>query len=116
MNLYNFYSEPKELNGYEDQIYFFPYMAFVALKTDKNRNDRDRLEDTIAKYKQYSYNYALRIIKKPFPKGEDAIAKDAWLSLNYARNVLKGPFPKGEEAIKNSEFWDRYQYFLKGLK
>ena len=73
-------------------------------------------ENSIAKNPYYAYVYSKYILNKPFPKGEDAISRRGDLAYKYARNVLKGPFPKGEETIKNSEFRDRYQYFLKELK
>jgi len=67
-----------------------------------SENDIQKLEDIIKEDRDLSYNYALNVIKSPFPKGEDAIAKNSDDSLNYAEKVIKGPFPKGEDVISES--------------
>ncbi|MEM4460769.1 MAG: hypothetical protein QXY70_01365 [Nanopusillaceae archaeon] len=66
-------------------------------------------EDVIAKDPQYSYLYAFDVIGGPWPKGEDAIAQDPCWSFHYALNVIKGPWPKGEDAITQSAYFS-YQY------
>ena len=38
------------------------------------------------------YEYAKKVLKGPFPKGEATIAKNPEYSYAYARDVLKGPF------------------------
>ena len=144
MNLYEFYSNPEELNGYEDRVYHIPELAYKTIfSNQKNKYDIKRLEDAISKKAKYSYEYAKDELGGPFPKGEDAIAKSHWYSFAYARYVLKGPFPKGEDAIAkddcyafkyaidvlkgpfprgekiikyHSEYWDEYQQFLERLK
>ena len=98
MNLYNFYKNPEELNGYEDRIYHVPVLAFVELLSKSKAKDKDKLEDAVAKSPEWSSKYAQRT-NKPFPKGEDAIGKNAMYSFEYARDILDGPFPKGEDAI-----------------
>jgi len=66
---------------------------------------KDEWEDIIATNPTYSYRYAEKVLKGPFPKGEDSIAKDYWCSYYYAYEVLKGPFPKGEDVIaKNPNY------------
>ena len=143
MNLYKFYSNPEELNGYEDRIYYVPRLAFEALEENPNREDKNRLEDGITKNPKYAFIYADSVLHAPFPKGEDAIAKSGYYSYWYAREILKGPFPKGEDVIakdaerscryavyilkgpfpkgedvmrQNISVWDKYRQFLKGLK
>jgi hypothetical protein len=51
---------------------------------------------------EFSYHYALDVIKAPFPKGEHAIAQSPVFSYLYALRILKAPFPKGEHAIAQS--------------
>jgi lambda repressor-like predicted transcriptional regulator len=60
---------------------------------------KDEWEDIIAQDGKWSYWYAYKVLKGPFPKGEDAISKNPWSSYVYAFNVIKGPWPKGEDAI-----------------
>jgi hypothetical protein len=56
-------------------------------------------EKTIAEDDCYSYYYALNVLRGRFILGEEAIAKDAELSRLYANYVLKDPFPLGEPNI-----------------
>lgn len=143
MNFYKFYKNPEDLNGYEDRIYYVPQSAYEALKDNPNSEDKDRLENAIAKSAKYSCEYAISVLKGPFPKGENAIAKDSFYSVRYTKKILQAPFPKGEDAIakdaqysfeyakyvlkkafpkgeeaiaKDDWYWDIYQQFLKGLK
>lgn len=44
-------------------------------------------------------NYAIRVIKGPWPEAEDTFASTGMLAYRYAANVLKGRFPKGEKEI-----------------
>ena len=115
MNLYNFYKNPKELNGYKDRIYFIPTEAYDVLMLSKNKElkDRDKLEKCISSDAALSFYYANHLLQRPFPKGEDAIAKNINFAYRYANEVLKGPFPKGEDTI--SEFPEQsfhYAYFV----
>ena len=57
------------------------------------------LEPIIITDPEYSYFYAINIIKGPFKKGEDIISKDSTRSYQYARDIKKGRFPKGEKSI-----------------
>ena len=49
----------------------------------------------VGKY-EYSYRYALNIIKGPWKKGEDIISKYPEFSYQYARDVIKRPWPKAK--------------------
>lgn len=68
-----------------------------------SKNDIQKLEDIIKNNSQYSYDYAEKILKGPFPKGENIISKNPFLSIDYSINVLKGPFPKGENIISENQ-------------
>ena len=59
-------------------------------------------ENLISKDPERSYDYAKNVIKGRFPEGEDAIAKDGRIAFLYARDIIKGPFPKGEDMIAKS--------------
>jgi hypothetical protein len=109
MNLYKLHSNPESLLGYEEAMKD-PEMAWG---THENNHDKLReLEDTWTKSAQYSYWYALYILKDRFPQGEDVIATDARYSCWYAEHVLKPlgirGFPKGEDAIVTSA---QYSYW-----
>ena len=118
MNLYKFYKNPEELNGYEDRIYYVPQLAYEALINDDHRKDKDALENAVAKSAKYSVDYAWHVnrrFNKAFTEGEDTIAKDPWQSYMYAYRVLRGSFPKGENAIaKDAE--NSYLYAVEILK
>ena len=74
---------------------------------------KDEWEDIIAQDPLISYNYASRVLKRPFPKGEDIIAQDPYASYHYAKDVLKGPFPKGEDIIATNR--DLSYYYAKKI-
>ena len=138
MNLYKFYKNPEELNGFSQRIYYVPQLAYEILINDGYRGEKNALEKAVSKSAKYSleyarhvkrlynrmftegeeaiakdpwqsYLYAYTVLKGPFPKGEDAIAKDAENSYLYAVEILRGPFPKGEEAMKKEQgLWNEY--------
>jgi hypothetical protein len=72
-------------------------------------------EKTIAEDDCYSYYYALNVLRGRFILGEEAIAKDAEYSYLYAADILKGPFPLGEKAIAQVAYCS-YCYALYVLK
>ena len=101
MNLYKFHTNPESLYGYEKAIERVPAAAWG---THENNHDKLReLENLWTKSAEYSYRYALYILKDRFPQGEDVIATNAEFSYLYAAAVLKPRgiigFPKGEDAI-----------------
>lgn len=111
MNFYNFYNNPKELNGYNDKVYHVPALAFEELKLRNGRYDDDvnKLVSTLAKSAEYSYRFAHEIENDAFLAGEAAIARSAQYSFEYAKYVLFGRFKKGEPAIiKNPEYAFEY--------
>ena len=69
---------------------------------------KDEWEDIIAQDFYASYQYAERVLKGAFPKGEDAIAYSSEYSYWYAKDILQGPFPKGENAIAR---YAKYSYW-----
>lgn len=56
-----------------------------------------------------AYDYALNVLKAPFPLGEIAIATDALYSYLYALTILKAAFPEGEKAIATSSSNEKYR-------
>jgi hypothetical protein len=74
------------------------------------------LEDIISTSPQYSYYYALNIIRGPWEEGKDIISKHPYWSYKYARNIIKGPFEKCHHIIFNSEYKENYIHFLKRKK
>jgi lambda repressor-like predicted transcriptional regulator len=72
-------------------------------------------EKAIAESPDYSYWYASDILQGLFPKGEDAIAESPKYAYLYAKNIIKGRWPKGEKAIaKDPEY--AYRYALEVIK
>ena len=103
MNLYNLHSNPESLDFYEKVTETNP--DFFWEKYKKNKEELKKREKYIAKSTQYSYYYALDVLKGPFPTGEEAIAKNAGYAYDYAKDALKGPFPAGEAAIAKDEYF-----------
>lgn len=66
-------------------------------------------EALIATSVEDAYRYAMSILKAPFPLGEPVIATSAEYSYYYAESILKAPFRLGEVAIAtNAEYSYRY--------
>jgi len=79
------------------------YFAKEELKRPWSKGSEG--EKKISWYADWSYKYAIDVIKGPFELGEKSIAKDPAFSAKYARHILKGRFPAGEEAIAKSPKW-----------
>lgn len=125
MNLYSLHKNAKELHRYKDAD-----THVLSLFWDKYKNkpgERQKIENTealkqrediIAKSAQHSYEYAVDVIRAPFPKGEKAIATSARYSAKYAENVLdrfirQNHFRQGEEAISKDAFYStEYALFV----
>ena len=56
-------------------------------------------EDAISKSSEYSYLYALDVIKGRWEPGEDAIMKDSGRAVSYAHHFLCGRWKAAEKAI-----------------
>lgn len=61
-----------------------------------------QLEPSLAENSKTAYEYALHVIKGPWPEGESAIAAHGQYACLYAINILKDRFPAGEDAIERS--------------
>jgi len=57
------------------------------------------LESIIANDPDYSYYYALHIIKGRFIEGERSITTDLICSYRYARDILKRRWKRGEKIL-----------------
>jgi lambda repressor-like predicted transcriptional regulator len=79
-----------------------PYLTYRYAKDIVKGKIKEEWEDIIAQNSNVSRDYAIEVLKGPFPKGEDAIAQDPYSAYQYARYALHKPFPKGEDAIANS--------------
>ena len=55
----------------------------------------------------YSYYYALIVLKGRFEKGEDIISKHPCYSYFYALDILKGRFEKGEDVISQNVYYSK---------
>ena len=64
----------------------------------------------IAKDAQWSYHYALYVLKAAWPEGEAAIATKSAVAYHYAKEVLEAPFPLGEKVIaKDGVYYKQYR-------
>lgn len=89
LNLYKFYDQPEELDGYEIKDTFLPEIVVPECVNTKKRVE---------------------------PWVEKIIAMDSLTSVTYAREVLKRRWPEAEEEIKKwPGEWKRYQAFLAEL-
>jgi hypothetical protein len=111
IDLKSLVSDPTKLKTHDTHI--SPKEAYTRLK---NGETDEYLFHAIAKDPELAYDYAILILRKPFPLGEPAIAKDSAFAYLYSRHVLKRPFPLGEPAIATNDYWkQRYQeVVLKG--
>jgi len=74
-----------------------------------------KLENVIALDPDYSYLYALNLIKDRWEEGEKIIATDPPCSYIYARDVIKGTFEDGEKSISSDPYYS-YLYAHDVLK
>ena len=82
----------------------------------RKKNKRiPELEEIIATNSYCSYFYARNIIKGPWKRGEEAINKHPEYSFWYALYVIKQPFEKCHSHIFNSQYKDKYIKFLKSI-
>src|SRR5574343_449557 len=100
MNLYNLYSTPAQLIGYEQANNVVSDLVWDIAYSGKKLNATQI--QTLAKSPKYAYYYARDIIKGRFQEGEAAIAGNAYYAYLYARDIIKGRWPEGEKAIASS--------------
>jgi hypothetical protein len=87
-------------------------------------------ENEIAKNAEKTYNYVVKAIKAPWPRGEEAIVKDLGVKGNqkglfaflYAQVVLNKPWKEhtnknigdlGEQLVLNSNYKNEYKKHFK---
>jgi len=94
-----------------------PELTYMYAEKITKRKIKKEWEDIIIQDPYYSYLYSLRILDKPFPKGEETIAKNGFYSFQYASNVLIDRFILGEEAIIKDKYYylEDYIKFLKRI-
>ena len=106
MNLYNFYSKPAQLIGFNETTDIVPDIFFNKLSRKNPPNEKQLA--AIARSPEYAYRYAKYVIKGRFPEGEKAIASNTTYAYHYAKDVINGRFPEGEKAIAKSAFYSYY--------
>ena len=97
LNIYKYHTNPETLPLYEKAMECIPDIFWE--KYENNPEELKKREGAIAKSAQYSYLYAVKVLKTIFEAGEKAIATDAYYSYWYASDVLNGRFKIGEKAI-----------------
>jgi hypothetical protein len=109
MDLYAIHPDPESAPGYAARHDTVP--ALVWERYHDRPEELKKREKALATDAMYAYDYALVVLRGPFPAGEAAIAKDADWAYDYARFVLNGPFPAGEAVIAEDAYY-AYLYAL----
>jgi hypothetical protein len=76
-----------------------PKIAFFISSYENKRSPK--LENIISTDANYSYQYALHVVKGKWRKGENIIITSPYYSYLYALHIVKGKWIKGEEVISN---------------
>jgi hypothetical protein len=61
--------------------------------------------DAIKKSPQYTYLYALEVVRGPWKEGEPTLLKNPQFAYQYAYNILGHPWEEAEPYIKDSMPW-----------
>ena len=119
MNLFNKVNQESlpELEGYQDQIYYVPDVAYSFLQCYPEpiyeKDEWEKIMSCLVKSPRYSYDFAFNVLKGRFERGEPAIARHPRHSFWYALKVLNGRFELGEDAIAtDTEYSYAYSLFL----
>ena len=85
MNIYDYFQEPSDLDGFSQREYLVPRLAYTSVYSTEVR--MPEYEAALAKVAQYSFHYA-KCIGERFVLGEPAImnAPDhtcVWLHYNH---------------------------------
>ena len=103
LNIYKYHTHPEVFSLYEKAMECIP--EFFWEKYKNNPEELKKREGAVAKSAEYSYLYAVKVLKTRFEAGEKAMATDAWVSYRYAREVLKKRFEAGGKAVAtNAEY------------
>jgi len=118
MNLFELFSEPTRLKGYNKRL-MIPDIAYEYLRRNNYKYKNDEFWqktapvktaiNTIAKDAHYSFNYARFVLYSRFIEGEAAIAKSAEYSYRYAAYMIDDRFELGEAQIATSAEYS-YKY------
>ena len=110
MNLYDFHTNPEQLEGYENRL----RVPMMAYEYGTQHGFTDELVSAVAKHPKSAFEYAYYIIKGRFPEGEATIAKNPQWAFFYAAEIIEGRFPEGEAAMSKDPHWaSRYNDFLR---
>lgn len=91
------YAQGKRVPEYESIFLLDPKEAYEYML--KNIQTRDpKFEKVIFRSPVYSYELA-KMLNQPIPEAEPAIARSAMMAYDYATKILKKPFKLGEPAI-----------------
>lgn len=112
MDIYQYYSQPQELLGW-DQRERLPNNILIRALEGKPISNRDL--KSMAQDPETAYSYAYYVLKDRWPQGEPAIAKNPILARHYARSLIRGPWPEAEPTILQSPD-DAYIYANLTLK
>ena len=112
MNLYDFHTNPEQLEGYENRL----RVPMFAYEYGRRHGFTDELVSAVAKHPKSAFEYAWEIIEGRFPEGEAVIATDPQYAYWYAKNVIKDRWPEAEPVIAKDPDWARAYQEQFGIK
>jgi hypothetical protein len=104
LNLYKFYDDPQSLPMSELRS----AISLLQSPHAWDANTKERLDSIIhivAKGPKTALRYILMYAFHPWPEAEPAIATDAHSAYEYAMRILKGRFEKGEHTISLDPYY-----------
>ena len=116
LNVFKFYTEPKELNRSDIAEHMHLVNTIKTLEYDNDAKSKlSPIINVIKRDPKCAFEYARWINRGRWEEGEPTILKSSWYSYMYARYVINGVWKEGEPSIKQDpNFWSMYQnYFNK---
>ncbi len=108
LNLYNYFSNPKKLLGYNERVTIVPILAYQKCIVDGTRDPT--LEKTILKDPWLAYKYSNNMINGRWPEAEQYLFNNnPEVCYLYAKNIIKGKWEEAEHVIKQDrQLWKVY--------
>jgi hypothetical protein len=102
LNLYAWHNQKEKLEKYWD------YAKLIDLLIEKEDGEYSAIKHIIVKSPEYSYWYALYIIKERWPQAEPYIMGDTFFAYCYANDVLDARWAEAEPYIMKNPWHANY--------
>lgn len=109
-DLYDLHNDPGVLYGFKHRN-LLPRRIATRVMTGKV--SFDQLSEKEKNNLYSSPKHAVMVaeyLQRRLPKAETGISQDAELAMDYALNVIRGPFPEAESTILNHDGYSIVQY------